>query len=133
MFAAPARRLGHRPCCGRPMRYVLAFSLLIPAAAHAATLLDAFYDSDTDEIIVDIAYRGTQDNHRYVVEWGECRREETPPGVAGRVIDLQGDDAAEADFRVREAFSAAALPCRQAQVTLWLGLRSNASVLVPGP
>ena len=100
----------------------------LAAPASAADILGAYYDARTDEIVVDIAFRGTTPDHDFRVEWGPCAQ----GGVAGRLIDQQGKDAARTAYRVTERLSLHELPCRPALVTLRLGRSSQMSVEVPG-
>lgn len=95
--------------------------------ASAADILSAFYDARTDEIVVDIAYRGTRADHDFTVRWGRWME-----GVAGRLVDEQGSDAARTSFVVTRRVSLRDLPCRPAVVTLRLGRVSHMSVRVPG-
>jgi hypothetical protein len=95
--------------------------------ASAADILSALYDARTDEIVVDIAYRGTRADHDFTVQWDSCR----DGGVAGRLVDEQGNDAARTRFRVTRRLSLDDLPCRPAVVTLRLGRVSHMSVRVP--
>lgn len=107
-----------------------AFLAATPAAA--ADIVGASYDAARDEIVVDIVYRGTRPAHEFTVEWGRCYRGDAPPaGVAGRLIDRQGDEIASEEFYVRERLGLQDLPCRPAEVTLRLGRVSHARVLVP--
>ena len=99
---------------------------LAAAPALAEAILGAAYDAARDQIVVDIAYRGTLPGHEFALQWGPCQA-----GVSARVIDRQGDDLALKDFRVRARFGLEDLPCRPAEVTLRLGRASQARVLVP--
>lgn len=106
--------------------------LLGSAPAHAEQILGAAYDPARDAIVLEIAYRGTDAHHRFTVEWGRCD-ENRPPHVAGRVIDLQWEDAAQNDYRVRAHLGLQALPCRPAVVTLRLYRTSHVTLFVPEP
>jgi hypothetical protein len=100
--------------------------VLAAPPAFAEAILGAAYDAAHDQIVVDIAYRGTRPGHEFSLQWGPCQA-----GVNARLIDKQGDDYALQDFRVRARFGLAGLPCRPAEVTLRLGRASQARVLVP--
>ena len=107
---------------------ILALLLAIAAPARGADILSALYDSRTDSIIVDIAYRGQRPDHDFTVQWGPCRA----GGVAGRLVDEQWKEPARTSFRVTRRLSLEDLPCRPALVTLRLGRVSHISVEVPG-
>jgi hypothetical protein len=107
---------------------VIAAAAALPV--QAANILEADYNAARDELEVTIAYRGTHPDHEFVVQWGECSSE-SPPRVAGRLIDRQGGDAAREDYRTTERIGLDALPCRPAIVTLRLGRVAHADVFVP--
>ena len=125
---AAARRLG-----ARLPAYTLAAALLgLPALAAAQSLLDAYYSPAQDALVVEIAYQGTNPNHEFAIVWDACQ----PTGggrqaVVGRLIDSQGNDAAQKEFQVRRRLPLADLPCRPADVTVRIGPVSNRSVPVP--
>jgi hypothetical protein len=100
------------------------------APARAADIGDARYDAATDELVVEIIYRGTNPGHDFSVEWGKCSTGE-PQRTVGRVIDAQGDDKACEEYRVSERISLEDLPCRPAIVTLRLGRVAHTDVYVP--
>jgi hypothetical protein len=106
---------------------LMALLLFATLPAAAADIVGARYDDKADEIVVDIAYRGTRPGHRFAVEWGAC----TDGGVAARLVDRQGSDLAKEEFHVRERIGLGGLPCRPAEVTLRLGKVSHARVQVP--
>jgi hypothetical protein len=111
----------------------LCIALLSPLA-WAADIRKAYYDPTHDELVVEIAYRGTVPDHDFVLRWGECQRgEDASQGIAARIVDLQGNDEARESFRTQARFSLANLGCRPARVTLRLGRVSHETVLVPAP
>lgn len=108
----------------------LFLALLAAGPALGADILGAAYDAGRDEIVATIAYRGTHADHDFALRWGSCREGE-PAGVAARLIDRHGRDAARESFRARARFSLEEIPCRPARVTLRLGRVSHATVHVP--
>jgi len=102
----------------------------LPAIATAADILGAHYDAASDQVVVDIAYRGTNPDHEFIVEWGSCSQA-SPPRLAGRLIDRQGRDVAREDYRTSEELPLDDMPCRPAIVTLRLGRVAHADVYVP--
>lgn len=110
---------------------MLAALLAATGPVAAADILRAAYDPAADELIVEIAYRGTHAKHDFFVEWGPCARDQAPNGVVGRLIDTHGRDAAQHEFRTVERLSLARLPCRPAIATLRLGRVAHTNVYVP--
>jgi hypothetical protein len=109
----------------------LVAALLLATSAYAQTFLGAQYDPVSDELVVDIAYRGTNPNHQFSLAWDRCQGDAPPYKIAARVVDNQGDDAAVRDFIVRRRFSLRDLKCRPANVTLRIARLANISVFVP--
>jgi hypothetical protein len=111
-----------------------AFSLVfasLPAAG--ADILGARYEPARDDIVAEIAYRGTSPDHDFTIQWGRCQAGEdgAPAQVAGRLIDAQGRDVAREDYRILERIALDGIPCRPAMITLRLGLDAHAEVFVP--
>lgn len=107
---------------------VLLAALFAPALA--ADILEARYNAARDEIEVEIAYRGTNPDHDFIVQWDKCSSQ-SPPRTVGRLIDRQGRDAAREDYRASARISLAEIPCRPAIVTLRLGRTAHTNVFVP--
>jgi hypothetical protein len=107
-----------------------AAALLVALSGNAEIISGTAYDPARDELVVDILYLGTDPNHEFSLVWDECSGTQPPYEVAARLIDQQGFDAAEREFRVRRRFSLAGLKCRPARVGLHLG-RYVTSVFIP--
>lgn len=124
-------------CAGRrSAAFCIGLTMLVlggvPVAAHAQTILDASYDPAADALVVEVAYRGTGPDHAFRLDWEPCRP--SPAGghtAVARLIDMNGDDVAQRDYRVVQRFDLSALACRPAEVTLRLGPVSNRTVSVP--
>ena len=117
---------------GAAVAAVLSCLLAWPVAAGAGTLLDARYEVGDNELVLEIAYQGTNPDHQFVLEWGACQRD--PDGTLGavaRLIDSDGHDIAREDYRVSRRFDLSGLNCRPADVTVRLGPVSNRTVYVP--
>ena len=116
---------------------MLAWAVLLPLLGSASqgfaqTILDAYYSRGQDELVVEIAYQGTNPNHEFTIAWEGCQQQGEGRNVAvGRLIDSQGNDLAKTDYRVRRRFQLAGLTCRPAEVTVRLGPVSNRTVAVP--
>ena len=119
------------------MMRVLAASvlLILLGQAHAAAIMHAQYDPEHDWIVAEIAYRGISAKHQFSAQWSECDRSTGDvPQVSARLVDNQGSEPANKDYRVTQRFSVARLDeCRPAQITLRLGRGSLATVDVPPP
>ena len=132
-----ASRRSRRPLSLRLGGVMLAWVLLAPflatpSQALAQTILDAYYSRTQDELVVEIAYQGTNPNHEFSIVWEGCQQAGEGRNVAvGRLIDNQGNDVAKTDYRVRRRFQLAGLTCRPAEVTIRLGPVSNRTVAVP--
>ncbi|HEX6268091.1 MAG TPA: hypothetical protein VFZ81_14500 [Burkholderiales bacterium] len=108
-------------------------ALLIAAAfdtTHGANILEARYNAARDEIVAEIAYRGTNPDHEFTIQWGACS-EGSPARVVGRLIDAQGSDVARGNYRTTERIALGGIPCRPAIVTLRLGRTAHTDVFVP--
>ena len=117
------------------MMRLLAASMLLLffGEAHAAAILHARYDAQHDAIVAEIAYRGTSAKHEFSAQWSGCDRTSGDVAeVSARLIDRQGAEPADRDYRVTQRFDISPLDaCRPAQITLRLGRGSLATVDVP--
>jgi hypothetical protein len=114
------------------IRFLLVLLALVSERALSADILHAHYAPAGDELVVEIAYRGTNPHHDFTLIWGECRRTRGMPGDAvARLVDQQGSDVARSDYRVRQRLSLVGLECRPAVLTLRLGRVSTAQVYIP--
>lgn len=115
-----------------PLTIAGACTALLSPPAWTADIREAYYDPTRDELVVEIAYRGTVPDHNFALRWGKCQRgEDKLHGIAARIVDLQGNDEARENFRTQARFGLDTLECRPARVTLRLGSVSHETVLVP--
>lgn len=112
------------------MRSIASLLILVAGHAYGADILDARYDAARDQIVAEIAYRGTNPDHDFTIQWGSCGGGD-PARLAGRLIDAQGSDLAREDYRITERIALEDMPCRPAIVTLRLGRTAHADVFVP--
>jgi hypothetical protein len=121
----------------RRLKAVRAFlqvaALLVMATVTAAVMADEFgpvhYDPKSDQLIVTIIYVGTNPDHHFSIQWGQCRNLDEPghPGEPGvppheiivSILDDQGNDAARTSYTKIVRVPLATLSCRPAKVTLW--------------
>jgi len=109
-------------------------TLVISAAARAATFTSAYYDADTSEIVVTMLYDGSNPDHQFSIQWSKCR----PLGdggnqfqIAGDVQDSQWDDTAKSTYTKTVRFNVANLNCHPATVTLRTAPSFEATVQIP--
>jgi hypothetical protein len=91
------------------------------SALHADTFSSAYYDSKTNELVVTMLYRGTNPDHQFSIQWGECQAlggDDNHHQIAAEVLDAQWSDAAQQTFTKTVRFSLVSLTCRPATVTL---------------
>jgi hypothetical protein len=126
------RRCSQRLRLAAAMASVLFCFVAWPPAAEAGTLIDARYEVGDNELVLEIAYQGTNPHHQFVLEWGSCRRDpDGSLGAVARLIDSDGHDIARENYRVWRRFDLSGLDCRPADVTVRLGPVSNRTVYVP--
>ena len=112
-----------------------ATSLLFASRAlQADTFSGAYYDSRTNEIVVTMIYRGTNPDHEFSIQWGDCQ----PPGdggtkhqIAAEVLDSQWNDTAQQTYTKTVRFPLASLNCRPATVTLRTAPRFEMTLEIP--
>lgn len=109
---------------------IAVFAALAAPGARAQQIVHAVYDGSRDVLLVDIAYRGSRNDHSFAVEWGACLGG-TPNETSARLSDLDGHDAALHDYHMRLRIGLDDLQCRPVRATLRLGRTSHATVLIP--
>jgi hypothetical protein len=107
--------------------------VLTASAAHAANFLAARYDPGTDELVVEFAYRGTNPDHQFTLQWDECRAADAEGSyeIAGRVFDSQWNDRALEPFTKTVRFDLRDLQCRPARATLFTAPNFRIGVVIP--
>jgi len=122
-----AARLGLGACSG------LWLSLAAVAPAQADNFSRVYYDAATDELVVTMRYSGTNPDHKFSLQWGQCKPPQGTelPEVAVDVLDSQARDAARQDFKTTTRFDLSELPCRPARVTLRTAPRFYFTLVIP--
>ena len=117
---------------------VAAWLYSLPAAApfgvaHGDTFSGVSYDADHDELVVTMAYRGTNPDHTFSLKWGPCQTSANAgePEVVAEVLDSQWQDAARQPFKKTTRFGLADLPCRPVKLTLRTAPRFYVTLQIP--
>lgn len=79
-------------------------------------------------------YRGTNPDHQFSVQWGDCQplgSDGTTHQIVGQVLDSQWDDDARQTFTKTVRFNVASLNCRPATVTLRTAPRFEYTLQIP--
>ena len=110
----------------------MAASLLVQGA-RADNFSQVRYDAAKNQLVVTMAYRGTNPNHQFSLKWGKCRNAESGGAskVVAEVLDDQWQDQAKRNFTKTTRFDLADLPCRPAQVTLRTAPRFFYTLRIP--
>src|SRR5277367_6250568 len=99
----------------------LAAAALLPALARADNFSKVYYDEKANQLVVTMTYRGTNPDHNFTLNWGECQLSQTGdlPRVTVELLDDQWEDQAQQSYTKTTRFDLGALPCsRPAVVTL---------------
>ena len=107
--------------------------LMLPLGSQADSFAKAYYDTRTDELVVSMIYGGTNSNHTFTLQWGQCQNVNGSKvhEVAAAVLDSQWQDQALRRYTKIVRFSLAGIPCRPARVTLRTAPRFIYTVLIP--
>ena len=130
---------GTRPALTNMSRKVCSWAaaLLSTGAAvtvHAASFSQAYYEPKTNELVVTIIYGGTNPDHEFSVEWGECGSlgdDGSQHEIAARILDSQWGDEEQQTFTKTVRFSLANVNCRPATVTLLTAPRFEYTTRIP--
>jgi hypothetical protein len=119
---------------GRYASIVASLSVLAATALYAAAFSSVAYDPKTDELIVTMSYQGTNPDHHFSVQWGDCQTVGDGGSghqIVGVVLDSQWNDDAVGAFTKTVRFSVAGLNCRPATVTLRSAPRFEYTLQIP--
>lgn len=110
----------------------IAFLGFLPPAGHADNFQSVSYDPAADELVVVVAYTGTNPDHQFSVQWGPCiDHGDAGREIAGELLDQQSRDEAKTDFTKTVRLSLADMDCRPAAVTLRTAPRFYYTLTVP--
>ena len=84
-------------------------TLMLPLGAHADTFSRVYYDARTDELVVSMKYSGTNPNHTFTLQWGQCQdvNGSKVRELDAEVLDSQWQDETLRPFRKTTRFSLA--------------------------
>jgi hypothetical protein len=109
-------------------------ALFFGMPAMAITVDALRYDAAKDQLVMTIVYRGTNPDHKFSVQWDECKRlDDERSQILGLLIDSQPDDLARQDFTIPFKIDLRDFPCRPAKVTIRTSAGFFASVDIPAP
>ena len=100
---------------------LVAGMLLVTGVVRADNFGSVTYDPEHDALVVSMIYRGTNANHTFSLQWGECKQLNPGdvPEISAEVLDSQYEDPAQDPYTVTVTFPLADLTCqRPANVTL---------------
>jgi len=105
-------------------------------AVMAANFGAVSYDPSSDQIIATMIYDGTNPDHHFSIQWGNCRKVDQPNHPAHQTIDVsilddQWNDAATKPYTKTVKVPLATLACRPATVTLRTAPDFYASLEIP--
>ena len=120
----------------RPLLWILPAGAvaLAPISAFADNFGNVRYEMQTERLVITMLYRGTNSNHHFSVQWGECQVDpnDQVSGVTAEVLDDQFEDAAEQDFKKTFAVSLHEMPCsRPVKLTLRTAPRFFYTLTIP--
>jgi hypothetical protein len=100
---------------------------------HGDTFSGVYYDARSDELVVTMAYRGTNPNHTFSLKWGSCKTSPnaSEPEIVAEVLDSQWRDGASQPFKKTTRFGLADLPCRPVKLTLRTAPRFYVTLEIP--
>lgn len=127
-FADGSRRAA-RPAASLLLAAIAASTLSAPARAD--NFAEVHYSARKDQLVVTIAYRGTNPDHTFSLKWGPCQELDGGREISAEVLDSQWQDVEQSDFRKTTRFSLANIPCRPAQVTLRSAPRFFTTLQIP--
>jgi hypothetical protein len=108
--------------------------LLSYGNARADNFVNVRYDATRDQLVLTMAYRGTNADHHFSLKWGTCQdaRADGLHPIVAEVLDDQWQDSAERDFKKTSRISLAIMSCRPALLTLRTAPRFYYTLQIPG-
>jgi len=130
LTSSDLRCLTHRPTFS-------VLCVLLPCLVAHSAQADIFsrvtYDGRKDELVITMRYRGTNPDHTFSLQWGQCK--DTVGSqlyqIVADVLDSQGQDEERADFTKTTRFALTELRCRPATLLLRTAPGFNYILLIP--
>jgi hypothetical protein len=115
---------------------IAAFTALLTLAfgVQATNILDLKYDEKLDELVLEVAYRGSHADHNFTLNWDECSDygfDDAEHQISAGLMDSDPNDHAQQEFKKTVKVSMASFECRPAKVTIRTSTGFYRSVLVP--
>jgi len=102
------------------------------ATAGAVTVATLSYDAGKDQLVMTIAYRGTNPDHQFTVEWDQCKRlDDERMQILGLLVDSQPNDRALQEFTKPLRIDLRDFNCRPSKVTIRTSTGMFNSVDIP--
>ena len=109
---------------------LLALFYCTPASAIVVNKLT--YDAENDQLVVIVAYRGSNPDHKFSVQWDECTRlDDERLQILGLLVDSEPDDRALQEFTKELKVDLKSFSCRPAKVTIRTSAGFFMSVDIP--
>lgn len=119
-----------RVTLGRFVACIAAFLYLAPAVATTVTGLS--YDAAKNQLVMTIAYRGTNPDHEFNVQWDACKKlDDERMQILGLLVDSQPNDRALQEFTKPLRIDLRNFTCRPSKVTIKTSAGFFASVDIP--
>ena len=118
----------------RPYRSLALACLLASFPVWSDTFSAVHYDPKTDELVVTIVYGGSNPNHQFSTQWGQCQNVPGGGNMHQTVLDVlddQWNDVSQQMYTKTVRFSLAGLSCRPAMVTLRTAPKYEMTLQIP--
>lgn len=110
----------------------LVMACLVAPAGRADNFRSVSYDAATDQLVMVVAYRGTNPDHQFSVSWGPCIvHDDGSRVIGGELLDQQFEDEARKEFTKTVRISLASMDCRPAALTIRTAPRFYYTLQVP--
>ena len=120
----------------RPAVRMVSWSLLAGmwfTTARADSFAAVNFDAAHDELVLTMAYRGTNPDHGFSIQWGTCQTSAggSEQELAADVLDSQSQDPARQPYTKIVRLSLADIPCRPVKLTLRTAPRFLYTLRIP--
>ncbi len=89
--------------------------------SQATEIVQADYESQTQSLILELAFVGGNQEHQFSLQWDSCQERGLVKEIAARLVDSGHGDAGRNELTQTVKFDLSSLQCRPA----WLTLRSG--------